>query len=130
MLVWTRVRIPPAPPTLPEASREGELFFFNLLLFLFHRASVDPSTGLYGLFEMTWTVYILKCSDGQYYTGFTNNLQRRLKEHQEGKSFSTSYRLPFEVVTYVVFTDRQKAYAFEKYLKSGSGIAFRNKRLI
>ncbi|WP_136464963.1 GIY-YIG nuclease family protein [Flagellimonas onchidii] len=79
---------------------------------------------------MNWTVYILKCSDGKFYTGFTNNLQRRLKEHREGKSFSTSYRLPFELVTYIVFSDRQKAYAFEKYLKSGSGIAFRNKRLI
>ena len=92
---------------------------------------MDPSTVIPNtLFDMTWTVYILKCSDGKFYTGFTNNLQRRLKEHQEGKSFSTSYRLPFELVTYVVFTDRQKAYAFEKYLKSGSGIAFRNKRLI
>nr|WP_298999929.1 GIY-YIG nuclease family protein [uncultured Allomuricauda sp.] len=44
---------------------------------------------------MNWTVYILKCSDGKFYTGFTNNLQRRLKEHREGKSFYTSYRLPF-----------------------------------
>ncbi|MEO1485867.1 MAG: GIY-YIG nuclease family protein [Bacteroidota bacterium] len=79
---------------------------------------------------MTWTVYILKCSDGKYYTGFTNNLQRRLKEHREGKSFSTGYRLPFELVTYVVFTNKKKAYVFEKYLKSGSGIAFRNKRLV
>ncbi|MGX1929707.1 GIY-YIG nuclease family protein [Flagellimonas sp. 2504JD4-2] len=79
---------------------------------------------------MNWTVYILKCCDGKFYTGFTNDLDRRLKEHREGKSFSTSYRLPFELVTYIVFHDRQKAYAFEKYLKSGSGIAFRNKRLI
>ncbi|MEL6304139.1 MAG: GIY-YIG nuclease family protein, partial [Bacteroidota bacterium] len=55
---------------------------------------------------MTWTVYILKCSDGEHYTGLTNNLQRRLKEHREGKSFSTSYRLPFELVTYVVFTNK------------------------
>ena len=78
---------------------------------------------------MNWTVYILKCSDGKFYTGFTNNLNQRLKEHREGISFSTSYRLPFELVTYIVFSDRQKAYAFEKYLKSGSGIAFRNKGL-
>ncbi|MEM8764554.1 MAG: GIY-YIG nuclease family protein [Bacteroidota bacterium] len=130
MLVWTGVRFSPAPPTLPEALCEGELYFFFNLLFLFHQASADPSTGLYYSFEMTWTVYILKCNDGKCYTGFTNNLQRRLKEHRDGKSFSTSYRLPFELVTYVVFTDRQKAYAFEKYLKSGSGIAFRNKRLV
>lgn len=79
---------------------------------------------------MNWTVYILKCNDGKFYTGFTNNLQRRLKEHEDGKSFSTRYRLPFELVTYIVFCDKQKAYAFEKYLKSGSGIAFRNKRLV
>ncbi|MEX0359610.1 MAG: GIY-YIG nuclease family protein [Allomuricauda sp.] len=79
---------------------------------------------------MKWTVYILKCSDGKFYTGFTNNLSRRLTEHNSGKVKSTKRRLPFALITYVVFTNKYKAIAFEKYLKSGSGIAFRNKRLI
>nr|WP_299384766.1 GIY-YIG nuclease family protein [Allomuricauda sp.] len=79
---------------------------------------------------MKWTVYILRCSDGKFYTGFTGNLSRRLLEHNNGKVKSTKQRLPFELTTYVVFTDKYQAIAFEKYLKSGSGIAFRNKRLI
>ncbi|TMU57478.1 GIY-YIG nuclease family protein [Flagellimonas algicola] len=79
---------------------------------------------------MKWTVYILKCIDGKFYTGFTNNLSRRLTEHNAGKVKSTKQRLPFKLTTYIVFTDKYKAIAFEQYLKSGSGIAFRNKRLI
>jgi hypothetical protein len=43
---------------------------------------------------------------------------------------STKYRLPVEVWTYIVFNDKYKAYKFEKYLKSGSGRAFLNKRLV
>ncbi|WP_422355951.1 GIY-YIG nuclease family protein [Roseivirga pacifica] len=76
------------------------------------------------------TVYILLCSDGKFYTGCTSNLESRLKKHHNGQVTSTSYRLPVELETYIVFKDKYKAYSFEKYLKSGSGIAFRNKRLI
>ncbi|WP_268123380.1 GIY-YIG nuclease family protein [Roseivirga pacifica] len=76
------------------------------------------------------TVYILLCSDGKFYTGCTSNLEKRLKKHLKGEVTSTSYRLPVELETYIVFKDKYKAYSFEKYLKSGSGIAFRNKRLI
>jgi putative endonuclease len=34
---------------------------------------------------MSWLVYILECSDGSLYTGVTNNIDRRLKQHNEGK---------------------------------------------
>ena len=76
------------------------------------------------------TVYILLCSDNNYYTGCTSNLENRLKRHRNGQVDSTKYRLPVELETYIVFSDKYKAYNFEKYLKSGSGIAFRNKRLV
>jgi len=75
-------------------------------------------------------VYILKCSDGTYYTGCTNNLENRLARHNKGEVHYTKDKLPFELITHIVFSDKYKAYQFEKYLKSGSGIAFRNKRLI
>ncbi len=78
----------------------------------------------------TYSVYILKCSDGTYYTGCTNNLDDRMRRHNKGEVSYTSSRLPFELVTYTVFHDKYKAYQFEKYLKSGSGMAFRNKRLV
>ena len=32
-----------------------------------------------------WTIYLLECQDGSYYTGITNNIQKRMKTHQEGK---------------------------------------------
>ena len=35
--------------------------------------------------EKEWTVYILQCRDGTLYTGITDDLQRRLRAHQEGK---------------------------------------------
>lgn len=80
--------------------------------------------------ELPYAVYILKCSNGQYYTGFTRNIKRRLKEHRNGEVRFTKNKLPFEVVHVSLFSNKQKAYDFERYLKSGSGIAFRNKRFI
>ncbi|MGM0620272.1 MAG: GIY-YIG nuclease family protein [Bacteroidota bacterium] len=77
-----------------------------------------------------WYVYILKCNDGSYYTGCTNNLDERLKRHRERKVHYTKDKLPVEVITYIAFSDKYKAFQFEKYLKSGSGSAFRNKRLV
>jgi putative endonuclease len=41
----------------------------------------------------------------------------------------TKYRLPIELISYTVFRDKYKAYEFERYLKSGSGKAFAQKRL-
>src|SRR3989344_6009812 len=75
-------------------------------------------------------VYILKCSDGKTYVGCTDNLDDRLKRHNSGWVPATKSRLPIELITYIVFQDKYKAYNFEKYLKSGSGRAFLNKRLV
>lgn len=77
-----------------------------------------------------WYVYILKCSNGKYYTGCTKDLDERLHRHSKGYVRSTADKLPIELITYVAFNDKYKAYNFEKYLKTGSGIAFRNKRLV
>jgi putative endonuclease len=78
----------------------------------------------------TWTIYLLKCADNSHYTGCTSNITERLNRHAQGEVHYTKSRLPVEVETKIVFTDKYKAYEFEKYLKSGSGIAFRNNRLI
>ena len=77
-----------------------------------------------------WYVYILKCNNNSYYTGCTNNLDNRLVRHKKGTVHYTKDKLPIELITYIAFSDKYKAYNFEKYLKSGSGFAFRNKRLI
>ena len=76
-----------------------------------------------------YTVYILKCSDGKPYIGCTENLEERLERHNNCHVPATENRRPVQLVTYVAFSDKYKAFEFEKYLKSGSGRAFLKKRL-
>lgn len=63
------------------------------------------------------------------YVGLTSDLRRRLADHNGGKSTHTSKFKPWRLVTYLAFSDRAKAESFERYLKSGSGHAFANRRL-
>lgn len=77
-----------------------------------------------------WYVYILECRNGDYYKGCTNNIEDRVYRHQKGWVESTKDSLPVRLVHYAVFFDQTKAYAFEKYLKSGSGRAFLKKHLV
>ncbi len=67
-------------------------------------------------------IYILKCSDGLLYTGFTNNVERRFLEHQKGenKSSFTYRRRPVELIFYQEFNDVNQAIYFEKKLKKWS----------
>ena len=74
------------------------------------------------------TVYILKCGDGGFYVGCTDDLENRLIRHKNGYIPATKYRLPVELVVSINFQDKYKAYAFEKYLKSEIGRAFTKKR--
>jgi len=74
-------------------------------------------------------VYILQCADSSFDTGCTNNLEERMIRHNSGLVHFTKDKLPVQLVTYIAFTDKYKAYEFEKYLKSGSGRAFDKKRL-
>ena len=63
------------------------------------------------------------------YVGLTADLKQRLVDHNAGKSAHTSKFKPWRLVTYVAFSDRAKAELFERYIKSGSGHAFANRRL-
>lgn len=75
-------------------------------------------------------VYLLQSQgfEGQRYVGVTSDLRRRLAEHNAGRSPHTSKYAPWILVTYIAFSDGQKAETFERYLKSGSGHAFAAKR--
>ena len=66
----------------------------------------------------TYWVYILKCSDGSYYTGSTSNLEKRISEHQNGliKGY-TSKRLPIELVFSEYFDDVYLAISAERQIK-------------
>ena len=81
------------------------------------------------LSQQFWYVYILKCKGGSKYTGCTNNLEDRIKRHNLGQVLATKEILPVEIITYIAFTDKYKAYSFERYLKLGSGRAFSKRHL-
>ena len=66
---------------------------------------------------------------GRRYVGITSDLRTRLADPNAGRSPHTSKYAPWRLVTYVAFSDEQKAETFERHLKSGSGRAFAGKRL-
>ena len=70
---------------------------------------------------MGWFVYILRCKNGDLYTGMTSNLERRMCEHQSGKGgrFTKSVR-PVELLSHEVFLARQEAVDRERPLKGWS----------
>ena len=76
-------------------------------------------------------VYLLRSQifSDKTYVGFTRDLKKRFNSHNNGQSPDTSKYKPWKLISYTAFHDRQKALAFEKYLKSHSGKAFANKRL-
>lgn len=69
---------------------------------------------------MFW-VYILRCSDGSYYTGHTDNLGKRITEHQGGNITTyTAARLPITLVFQRAFSTREEALAAELKIKGWS----------
>ncbi|MBY0531120.1 MAG: GIY-YIG nuclease family protein [Xanthobacteraceae bacterium] len=77
-----------------------------------------------------WYVYLLEsiALPGNRYIGLTSNIEKRITEHNAGKSSHTSKFVPWHLVGYIAFSNREKAILFERYLKSGSGHAFARKR--
>jgi len=69
-------------------------------------------------------------TDGHYYAGSTADLKKRFAAHNRGFVSSTKSRVPAKLAFYCAFENKAKAVDFERYLKSSSGFAFRNKRLI
>ena len=62
--------------------------------------------------------YILECADHTYYCGYTNNLEKRIKTHNQGKGAKyTRPRLPVKLVYYEVFKTKQEAMSREWHLK-------------
>src|SRR5688572_22952414 len=70
---------------------------------------------------MQFWVYILRCADGSYYTGHTDNLEGRLWQHQQGIGCQwTKRRRPVELVWYQEFATRDEALAAEFRIKPWS----------
>jgi predicted GIY-YIG superfamily endonuclease len=79
---------------------------------------------------MTYVYILQSLADADcFYTGVTDDLKVRLSNHNSGSVTHTAKHRPWKVRTYVAFEDQRRAFAFEKYLKSGSGRAFAKARL-
>ena len=76
-------------------------------------------------------VYILQSNTdpGRFYTGLTEDLKARRKKHNAGEVPRTAKSKPWRIKTAIALADRDRAAAFEKYLKSASGRSFARKRL-
>ena len=76
-------------------------------------------------------VYVLrnKADPTRYYTGLTSHVEARLKAHNAGRCPHTATGRPWEVYVVIEFSNEKRAVAFERYLKSGSGVAFAKRRL-
>jgi len=77
-------------------------------------------------------VYILtsKKHPYRYYIGLTRDLERRIKEHNNGDSLYTKRYMSWKSQTYITFKNKTRAEEFETYLKSGSGFSFLKRRLL
>ena len=68
--------------------------------------------------EQTNYTYMLRCSDGTFYIGWTNNLTKRVAAHNAGKGAKyTKSRRPVELVYYETFPTKQEAMSREVYMK-------------
>ncbi len=67
-------------------------------------------------------VYILKCSDLSYYTGMTSDLEKRVTQHKDGKTYDgyTSTRRPVELIWYATCNHPKNAIKLEKQIKGWS----------
>ncbi|MBI4723385.1 MAG: GIY-YIG nuclease family protein [Candidatus Stahlbacteria bacterium] len=66
-------------------------------------------------------VYVLKDAKGHYYIGSTKNIERRLNEHNSGKTKSLKYRRPVKLIYYELFDTYAEAYKREFIIKSYKG---------
>jgi predicted GIY-YIG superfamily endonuclease len=70
---------------------------------------------------MSFWVYILRCRDDSYYTGHTDNLEKRIGEHQSGNCPGyTTNRLPVKLVWSQECTSREEALSAERQVKNWS----------
>lgn len=81
--------------------------------------------------NMWYYVYLLSSHKTQWiYIGCTHDLEKRLKEHKEGKVYSTKKMLPVELIYFEAYKSKDCAYQREKNLKAfGSGLAKLKSRL-
>jgi len=78
---------------------------------------------------MFYTYVIQSKKDKKWYTGYTNDLRKRLREHNLNMVYSTKNRGPFKLIYYEACLNLQDARSREKYLKTGMGKRYLRNRL-
>jgi len=74
------------------------------------------------LSKSQYFVYVLlSLKDLKFYVGFTENLEKRINEHIDGKVISTRRRRPLKLIHYEMYLTKDDALAREVFLKSGFG---------
>lgn len=76
-----------------------------------------------------WYVYVLQNKRKKLYIGSTNNLRKRILQHNLGKSRSTKYGFPWKIIYCEISINQKDARARERYLKSGIGRKYLKNRL-
>ena len=85
---------------------------------------------MYGIIFDMYYVYVLQSvRDKEFYTGFTENLKKRIKEHNNKEEPSTKSRIPFDLIYAEGCISKKDAIAREKYLKTGKGKRYLKYRL-
>ena len=78
--------------------------------------------------NLVYSVYVLKSKkDNKRYIGITNNLERRIRQHNKGGVTSTKYRIPFKLEYKEEYLDRLTAHKRERYFKTSAGRRFLSK---
>ena len=77
-----------------------------------------------------WYVYFLQLKNGDIYVGSTDDLRRRVADHNKGFAVSTKPFIPATLRSYIAVETEPKARGLERYFKSGSGKAFAKKRFL
>jgi putative endonuclease len=79
---------------------------------------------------MFYYIYVLiSMADNNFYTGYTNDLNKRLKQHNNGEVHATKNRTPLKLIYWEGCLNQQDATRREKYLKSGNGKIYLKSRL-
>jgi len=70
---------------------------------------------------MYYVYVVFSKKDNELYIGYTNDLEKRIREHKSGKSLATKFRQPLALIYYEAYLRWSDAKRREKYLKGGNG---------
>ena len=119
-------------PLTPELGWQASLERKTYLVFARAKAIRHSSAFAGRRRSRMFYVYVIRSISHpkRYYIGFTENIDQRVKEHNEGKSLHTAKYGPWELAVYLAVPSKTKALELERYLKSGSGRAFLQRHIL